>query len=165
MIRALTLWQPWASAILAGVKGWENRPWAPVQLRDRPARPLWLGLHAGLATDRGLELEADCSPEGWRHGPPSGWDILEALWPDCPGRRPGDYPRGLLGLVRYDLAVEYERLAECYGDAWASGPWCWKVGQVIALPEPIPCKGAQGFWVVPPELAAELLELRQREGG
>jgi hypothetical protein len=28
----------------------------------------------------------------------------------------------------------------------AEGPWCWILGEVVALPEPIPARGAQGLW-------------------
>src|SRR4029077_13343257 len=56
---ALTLWQPWASAIVLGPKRVENRPWAP------PSKVLGkrIWIHAGLAYD------------GDRHG------AVARLWP------------------------------------------------------------------------------------
>ena len=43
-LKAVTVLQPYASAIAAGVKPWENRP-RPIRLDDGP---IWLALHAGL---------------------------------------------------------------------------------------------------------------------
>jgi len=31
---------------------------------------------------------------------------------------------------------------------WAYGPWCWILGDVQPLPEPIPYKGARGLWTI-----------------
>ncbi|WP_394430419.1 ASCH domain-containing protein [Streptomyces sp. SGAir0957] len=44
-VRALTLWQPWASCIAYGTKRIENRPW-------ETGYRGWLLLHAGLTCDR-----------------------------------------------------------------------------------------------------------------
>ncbi|MBC9716888.1 ASCH domain-containing protein [Streptomyces sp. TRM66268-LWL] len=44
-VRALTLWQPWASAMAYGTKRIENRRWA-TDYRG------WVLIHAGLTTDR-----------------------------------------------------------------------------------------------------------------
>ncbi|MGH9649939.1 MAG: hypothetical protein ACRD3I_05655, partial [Terriglobales bacterium] len=43
-MKALTMWQPWASLIAAGLKDVENRPWAP------PGKYIGqrIALHAGL---------------------------------------------------------------------------------------------------------------------
>lgn len=38
--------------------------------------------------------------------------------------------------------------------------YCWQIEEPIALSKPIPCKGAQGFWTVPPDIEAEI---RKRE--
>lgn len=38
--------------------------------------------------------------------------------------------------------------AELLDDPWATGPWCWRVGEVRLLPEPIACRGMQGLWPV-----------------
>ena len=39
---------------------------------------------------------------------------------------------------------------------WLSGPYGWLLDDVRALPEPIPCKGRQGLWDVPPEIERRL---------
>lgn len=136
-LHALTLWQPWASAIMAGVKPWENRPWAPRQLLGETPEPLWVALHAS----RRLQV-----------GPWATWDDLADLWPRAtwPSQIGGLWPSGFLGLVRFDRAVAYPT-PELEASPWAGGPLCWKVGQVLELPEPIPAKGHQRLWRVPDE--------------
>lgn len=152
-LQALTLWQPWASAIAAGVKLYENRTWAPARLRERPPRPMWTALHAGATVDRGLSR-----PErGYRFG--RGWSMLRDLWPGLPGGRDYPWPRGFLGLVRYDVAEPYVDGEPCRDDPWCSGPWCWRVGRVVLLPEPIPLNGGQGLWNVPDELLPTFRDL------
>lgn len=144
-LQALTLWQPWASAILVGAKPWENRSWAPAALKATPPRPMWVALHAGATTDTSLSR-----PErGYRFG--RGWQMLRELWPELPGGRDYTWPRGLLGLVRFDYAESFEPGAVCHDDPWCSGPLCWRVGRVVALPQPIACQGAQRLWRVPEE--------------
>lgn len=38
-------------------------------------------------------------------------------------------------------------------DPWFLGPFGWVLTEVIPLPEPIPCRGRQGVWFPPPEVA------------
>jgi hypothetical protein len=42
-----------------------------------------------------------------------------------------------------------------YGD-FTPGRWAWMVADVRPLPEPIPCRGAQGLWTVPDDIDAQL---------
>ena len=170
---AVTLHQPWASAIMAGVKPVENRTWIPRQLRGSSPRPLWLALHAGKATDRTLQEPVGPEPvtddrpngpgdiggSGWRR-PMTGWDYLATLWPGFPGKG-HRWPRGFLGLVRFDAAGALEAFPEFGNNPWASGPKVWKVGAVLPLPEPIPAKGAQGLWPVPEVHVATFRKLYQ----
>ena len=123
-LQALTLWQPWASAIAAGAK-----------------------------VDPGLSRQE----RGYRFG--RGWSMLRDLWAGLPGGRAYPRPRGYLGLVRYDVAEPFEPGSPCHDDPWCSGPWCWRVGRVILLPEPIAANGAQGLWNVPDELLPTFREL------
>lgn len=68
----LTLLQPYASAIIAGPKRVENRPWR----RMIPDNGLWVGLHAGKTLYGGPDAAEDMLDE-WRDGPCS-------LLPDTP---------------------------------------------------------------------------------
>ncbi|MGH8027225.1 MAG: hypothetical protein ACREO0_10915 [Pseudoxanthomonas sp.] len=41
-------------------------------------------------------------------------------------------------------------------DRWFCGPIGWTLEDVIRLPEPIPCKGAQGLWNIPPDVLRKI---------
>ncbi len=37
---------------------------------------------------------------------------------------------------------------------WWAGPVGWVLVDVYALVEPVPCRGFQGFWTLPPDVEA-----------
>lgn len=47
---------------------------------------------------------------------------------------------------------------DLHANAWAFGPWCYPVAEVIALPAPLQgIKGMLGLWALPPEVRAVIL--------
>lgn len=145
IIRGLTLWRPWAAAIVHGPKRVENRPWAPPL--GLVSHGLWLAIHAGKRWDAEgarfiAETWAECPAELDRDEVASGWP-------------PAFSAEGIIGVAR---VREVRRLAEVTPAhyEWAFGPWCWLLDDVRALPKPIPCRGAQGLWSLPPEVLAVL---------
>lgn len=129
-LRALTIQQPWADAIVHvdhpkwGRKRIENRSW--------PAPAALLGtrilIHAGKATDRQAVLA------GILPGPDvRGAVIGTALLKSC---HSASVACGLLGC----------------------GPWAhrdvyhWVLDDVVALTEPVPAKGSQRLWKPTPDL-------------
>lgn len=116
---ALTLHQPWGQAILARHKGVENRSW---RLKLPPEGGRWIGLHLGARWDA------------------EGAKVVQRLAPDLLLRR--ELP-GLYGAIRVDVCVPAEERPD---DPWACGPWCWVIGAVVTLREPILCPGRQGLW-------------------
>ena len=140
-MRALTLCQPYASAIVHGPKRTENRPW-PVP-RTVPL-PAWIAVHAGT--------------RDWPAEP------VRALWSACPPRVELSR-RAVLGAMRVYDCVE----GTLPDDPWAFGPYCWVIGAVVALPEPIPIlRGHLGLWhldKVCPEADRTLRELVGRADG
>lgn len=42
-----------------------------------------------------------------------------------------------------------------FGD-FTSGRWAWLLDNIVKLDEPIPCRGRQGVWTVPDDIAARL---------
>lgn len=121
--RALSIQQPWADAIIHGTKRVENRTWR----RETGDHPLgWVRVHA-----------------------PAGYDKAGDLWMREQGLHTpqADAPRGaLIGAAYFDMISHGPMDAS---DPWAFGPWCWCISEVIALDEPVPCKGALGLWAVP----------------
>ena len=131
MMRALTLHRPWPWAIFHAsperAKRVENRGWHP------PAHVIGqdLAIHAGLLFDRG------------------GADFIHRLNPSDYPDDDAAHPTGVIGIVRV-TGCRSQRFA-C-GDSWWFGPHGWAFDRVRALPAPIPCRGAQGLWVLPPEV-------------
>lgn len=86
---ALTLLQPYATAIALGPKRVENRPWR----RRIPRGGLWVGLHAG----RGLYDGAAELVDEWREAPDALFPQC-GIWPEAPDL--AAMPRGaLLGVM------------------------------------------------------------------
>jgi hypothetical protein len=130
-MKALSVKQPWADAIAHGEKRTENR--------SRPAPAKHIGtrilLHSSGAPDRHAVL-------------PASFDI---------GRLYGVVPLGARGAI---LGVA--TLASCHrsGDGcsdncatWGEAQaFHWKLADIVALPEPVPAKGALGFWQPTPDV-------------
>ncbi len=141
--RALSLSQPYASAIAVGPKRIENRS-TPIA---RNVAPCWVGLHAAKST-----VDVD----------PVAWDIR---WPEGVFQK---FPSGvLLGAMFIDWVHPYPPITvhgrgadpkdiALQEDPWAFGPWCLHIAEVRRLPEPRPCRGMLGLWAVPAVLAVEL---------
>lgn len=145
ILRALTLWRPWAASIVHGPKRVENRPWAPpLRFLDDG---LWLALHAGRVWDGG---DARYIRDHWPEIP--GWvaaeDVeREVAWPELYRQQ------GVVGVAR---VVRAYRIDDLEKNPWAFGPWCWELADVRRLEEPIAVRGAQGLWGLPREIEEEL---------
>ncbi len=140
ILRALTLWRPWAMAIAAGPKRVENRSWAPgAQL---PIGSL-LAIHAGR--------RFDAAALAW----------VRELWPAVPDD-PALHPEGIVAIARL---VEVERVVRPPLTPWDAGPWCWRLDQVWGLRFPVPARGAQGLWTLPDEAARGLAAEHARRFG
>lgn len=119
-MRALTIRQPWASAIAYGDKRVENRGWAlPEKLRGQV-----IAIHAGKGHDLYAQLPEGCA------------------WPEI-----AVHP---LGAVIAVARVTHSCLPwECDGSCspWAiRGQDHWHLEDVIALRETVPCTGHLGVW-------------------
>jgi len=144
-MKALTLWQPWAWAIAHAGKTIENRTWQP------PAALLGrrIAIHAGQHYDA----------DAWA------WAIEETT------ARPPDKrlcPRGVVeavatvtgavaiagSSVQWVGSLTEEEVCELVDSAWFQGPVGWVLRDVVALPEPVPCRGARGLWDLPAEVEA-----------
>jgi hypothetical protein len=144
---AITVHQPYATAIARHGKRTENRGWpAPLSMVGQR-----LAIHASQR-----------------------WVAGEDIYPEAtlPQYDPVVYPAGVV------LAVA--RLAWCCAAGIAGDPWCecdvwarddlyhWGLADVVALPEPVPCRGHQRIWYLPldvaAEVAAQLDQISQREG-
>jgi hypothetical protein len=149
-VKALTLKQPWAWAVVEGGKWIENRSWEPPEALLGET----FAIHAGLKTPTQELIEAavECASEA--------------------GSRiqvPGEFELGcIVGVATLDGYVTDHEGDDCNwcvlanGDEtaaaalvplalespWFFGPVGFLLKDVRRLREPVPCKGALGFWEV-----------------
>ena len=139
----------------------ENRGWpCPKWLIDRD-----LAIHAGLRVAGAATVEQirRWSANGTRAL--STTDILDALRGAVHmGEAAGVIPSGrftlraLLDLMAPGHVVAVVRITGCDLDQrtpWdVPGQYHWRLDNVRALTEPVPCRGAQGLWRLPGEVDA-----------
>lgn len=118
---ALTLHRPWPWAICYANKRVENRTWKPpVSLIG-----CWIAIHAGKTFDRECAADIDAPEEAERH------------------------PLGIVALAKLvGVAEDGSKLSLEQCISWWIGPVGWLLDNVIVFDKPVPCKGAQGLWVV-----------------
>jgi len=134
-MKALSIQQPWAHAILHGDKRVENRTWKAFH------RGMTL-IHAG----KKLDTEA-C-------------EFLAAPYEKCWNLSEQDLhdaPRGAIVGVCWIIDCITDAEAAAVHGAWAMGPWCFVIDKVHSFAEPIPYKGALGFFDVPHAVVAPAL--------
>lgn len=125
-MKALSLCEPWAWAILSGIKSVENRSWG-----TRYRGPLLI--HASKSR-RWLQA-------GVRQLPELGSRELALLAYGM-----------LVGVVEL---VDCRPVEDCTPGRFVEGPWCWIVEKPVRLPKPIPYKGQLGLFEVPYEFVRD----------
>ena len=152
-MKAISLWQPWASAISLGIKRIETRSWetdyrgplaihAAKRLEEAQARRLKAegvplpDFYPTGAIVAVCELATIVTARGIRNGD-------DALWPVLIPHPKG----GNLSIAH----GPYERRLGDYGD----GRFAWVLRNVRALERPVQLRGRQGLFDVPDELIKE----------
>lgn len=141
-VKALTLYQPWASAIAFGAKSIETRSWrtdyrGPIAIHAAARRPEDLADYHGRAfAARELERRA-----GRISALPLRAFVAVAELVDV-------IPTHLLNP---------EPLEAAFGD-FDPGRYGWILADVRRLPEPVPYQGARGLWEVPTAVRIELVQ-------
>ena len=132
-MRAFTVYQPYAYAIVAGLKGYETRP-RRTNIRGHVA------VHAGKA---GVEQAAVARNMTNREF----LDLLYAV------RGKADFPLGaVVGIVEIVDCVPVEEVVDsltererALGD-YSPGRWAWVLKNPVMFDTPIPARGKQGWW-------------------
>jgi hypothetical protein len=162
---ALTVHQPWAWALAGGWKPIENREWPPPRhLFGRP-----LAIHAGRKYDGeaaydlavyAAELRLPRSPPPPAEialgaivavGQVAGAVLVEEILD------PANPAANRLEVREVRGAVSPERAVELAGSRWACGPWLWVLTDVVQV-DPVPCRGMQKLWTVPPQITDAVRE-------
>lgn len=150
-MKALTLWQPWASAIAFGLKQYETRP------RKTNHRGL-LAIHAGKAMNE--EVLASLGHIQWSD------HIKLPLSRRYDQVGAGDFPQGVVVAVAEledCLTMDDELIASVGAQErslghWEAGRYAYKLTDVKALKTPVAASGKQGMWTLDGDLLAEVLE-------
>jgi hypothetical protein len=147
-VRAITLHQPWAWAVACGLKLVENRSWLPPAV-VRPPFPLVI--HAGR--------HFDSNAAAW---------LRDNRLPDDPEQPArGDLVYGAVTAVCRvaRVATHVDHVTDYFGRGtdqgrFFFGPFGWLLADLHELPEPIPCRGFQRVWRLPPmeQRHAEVLD-------
>lgn len=137
-MKAISLWQPWASAIAVGLKRFETRSW-PTRYRGPlliHAAKRWTGAERafrGTAIERlrGMpEIGDDLRRSFLGYSSVLGSIVAVANLTDC------------MPICYHHNASELEQL---FGD-YTVGRWAWHLSEVRRIEDPVPCVGAQGLW-------------------
>jgi hypothetical protein len=156
-MKALTVWQPWSTLIIIGAKPYEFRRWNYAE-RFPSIIDMRIAIHAGARPMRRDELMdiADRLDEG-ESALDSGKAraVLDRL------QSAAFSPRALplacvLGTAVLGRPV---RAFDLFKDKVADSSrldqhiWAWPLTDIVRFDEPVPYRGAQGFWEFPDALA------------
>ena len=157
-MKAISLWQPWASLIMLGAKRVETRSWRPPEALIG-ARVM---IHAAKHLDPVAFMEPFASVLG--HHPSSaprgallGSVLLEGAWRIDHAADAElvahEYHRLDGGGGRPVFDVEAAKYELAFGD-YTVGRWAWGLADVRRLREPISYRGGQRFFNVENTVAA-----------
>ncbi|MFY9349109.1 MAG: ASCH domain-containing protein [Sphingobium sp.] len=153
-MKALTIWQPWASLIIAGAKPYEFRGWraprfvigqrivihAAARRIDRTETDIMLQILHHRASWPETAAEMCLKPEG----------AIPVLIAALRGELPMSAGIGtaIVGEPRIgtDIAEEFGVPRANDSDRDQHANWGWPMEAIQPWPAPIACKGAQGLW-------------------
>jgi hypothetical protein len=124
-MKAITLWQPWASAVAEGIKEYETRSWS-TKHRGK------IAIHASVKP-----IYQDDREKAEFYGMtdmPMGAVVAIADLTDCI-------------LITDEFLSKMTESEIDWGD-WRLGRYAWKLENVIKLKEPMKIAGKQGLWTV-----------------
>lgn len=157
-LRAITLWQPWATLVALGIKKIETRHWK-TDFRG----PLLI--HAAKnprlteAEERKYSwlLETNGHKGGLIRDLPYGSIVAVCTMTDC---------LKMVNLQHFtqgsgEICISHQSyLEKALGD-WRAGRYAWELDGVVKV-APIPVKGMQGFWSVPENVIEQVrLEIQK----
>lgn len=136
-MKVISIWQPWASLVIHGLKFFETRTW--------PAPPALMGVELGIAATKNVtpeQRDAYVDPDFQFFYEQSGLEPLEEL------------PRGvLLGtvtlhsveLITEDFLEDITHEERAFG-YHVPGNYAWRLRDPKRLTTPVPIRGKQGIF-------------------
>lgn len=149
-MKAITLWQPWASLIACKAKKYETRSWYTNYRGPIAIHAAKRAFGTGSYLDRELYVFADAlglpdiySFDTLAHGCIVAYAELvgcHEMFDDGSG-----YKHKIF-LKRPHYQKEYIQGNEFIFGNWSAGRYAWEFSNIQILDIPIPAKGKQGFW-------------------
>ena len=137
-IKAISLHQPYASLIAMGLKKFETRSWS-TNYRGKlvicAAKKNTLQQQSNYET-LANSLLLDLTVHPWS-SLPKGMAIAVCDLTDC------------IQMTESFISEQSEQEQLC--GHWESGRFAWKLENVQPFPQPVPIKGKQGLWKIPPD--------------
>jgi hypothetical protein len=136
-MKAISLWQPWASLVVTGIKQYETRSWKPPEniLGTRVA------IHATQRWDEKLQRFTKTLEKRY----PEEFELLHLIWKF--------YPLGAVvgtvivqGWETTEEAREYVTGMEQNLGDYSDNRFAWKLIEPIGFNVPILCRGYQRIW-------------------
>lgn len=155
-MKALTIWQPWASLVMIGAKPYEFRRW-DYRSRASQLEGQHIVIHAGARPIRLQEVEDIISRMEDRLSSlrsAIARPMLERLRRAHRGQGVLPLAAGLgttiLGKPK-SVSALFNSPAD--SDRIDHHMWAWPLTDIVRWEEPVECRGAQGFWNWPFETA------------
>jgi hypothetical protein len=158
-VKALSLYQPWASLVALGAKRFETRSWrtsyrGPLLVcasKTFPREAQQLATTPPFATALRAGATKDHRGFGYTTRLPTGAAVAVAELVRC---LPTEAAVVAWSVYEDGAAERYAEEIE-FGD-YAPGRWAWELRNVRRLAEPVPCRGAMGLWDVPADVLAKV---------
>jgi hypothetical protein len=145
-LKALTVRQPWGTAIARWDKRVENRTWLTTH------RGL-LAIHTGGSWDRSAEHAHTLTNAFARHSGANRTYIDSVYTNGLDPRDDHMFPRS--AIIAVATITGCHQCADGSCSPWAiAGQWHWELADVHALARPVPTAGRLGLWAPTPEVAA-----------
>lgn len=142
-LKALTVWQPWASLIVLGEKQYETRSW-------RTSYRGVILIHAGARTNPILEAMAASEP-------------FKTSLRGSPVTRGALIGAATLTAIRPTDGLDVSPAERAFGD-FRHGRWAWLLEHPVRFETPIPHPGARGIFYVDHEALGAAHDALRRAG-
>jgi hypothetical protein len=158
-MKALTIYQPWASLIMAGAKPYEFRSWRPpasiisqrivIHASAKKVDPTGiLGLYNTLIERDYDEAGRICAAETCLHAEAALPIVSRAFYGDNPLPMAVGLGTAIVGEPRLgtDIAADFGAPRANDSDRDQHANWGWPMLDIEIWPAPIPMRGKQGLW-------------------
>jgi hypothetical protein len=148
-IKALTIWQPWASLVMIGAKPLEFRDW-DYRSRFADLEGRRIVVHAGARSVKPVEVEDLISRCRLRDRPSliveKALPLLERLQAAYRCQGVVEHAAGLGTAILGKPRRISGQFVKPDSDRVAHHVWAWPLSDVEPWPAPVPHRGFQGFW-------------------